>query len=148
MTRKSYALLFALLLWPLRPATAQDIPLQAEQAWIRAAPPGMPMLAGYARLTNRGPDELRLVSVSGDEFGAIELHRTRTEDGISRMRPVPVLEIPAGRTVVLEPGGLHLMLMRPVRSLDEGDRLILELGFEDGRKLPVEFIVARAAPES
>lgn len=128
------------------PVRAVEPPLRAEGAWVRAAPPGMPMLAGYVRLTNAGDRPLRLVAVFGERFAAVELHRSETVDGVSRMRPVPELEIAPGETVTLEPGGLHLMLMHPDPALREGNRVVLEFEFAGGVRLPVEFVVGRAAP--
>lgn len=135
-----------LLLWLPFPVFAQNAPLQVEQAWVRAGPPGMPMLAGYARFDNHGTQALRLVAVVGDGFELVELHRSEIVDGVSRMRPVPVLEIPAGQSVSLQPGGLHLMLMQPLRMPEEGDVIVLRLQFDNGEQAAAEFTVRRQPP--
>lgn len=94
--------------------------LQATDAWIREAPPGLPM-AGYATLNNGTSAALRCDSAGSADFGAIEIHRTVIEDGMSRMMRAQVVELPAGGSAKLEPGSYHLMLFRPQRPLRAGD---------------------------
>jgi hypothetical protein len=119
--------------------------LTIDDAWIRAAPPGAHMLAGYASLRNTGSADVRLVSAASDRFGLVEVHRTVEVDGVARMREVDVVEIPAGGEVQLAPGGLHLMLMRPQRDTVEGERIVMRLRFDDGKEREVEFGVRRNA---
>jgi copper(I)-binding protein len=61
------------------------------------------------------------------------------------MRAVPSLELPAGKSIRLEPGGYHIMLFDLKRSLVPGQKLKLELSFEDTRgrrhRVPVEVLV-------
>lgn len=95
--------------------------LQAEDAWIREAPPGAPM-AGYVVLQNGTPETLHCDGARSADFGAIEIHRTQVEDGMSRMRRDQVVEVPAGGSARLEPGSYHLMLFRPQRELPAGSR--------------------------
>lgn len=104
-------------------------------------------MAGYATLVNRGDAELAIVGAVSDAFGRVEVHEMRSDAGVMRMRPVPRLALPAGAAVALQPGGLHLMLMRPARALAAGDRV--ELGFElsDGSVVPVAFEVRAQAPD-
>lgn len=134
-----------MLLWGLCGA-AQAAGLEVADAWIRSAPPGMDMLAGYARLSNPGRAERVVVGFDSPAFAAVELHRTTIEDGISRMRPVPRLRIPAGGEVVLQPGGLHLMLISPIHPVAEGERVPVRILFEDGEMVEVEFPVAATPP--
>ena len=74
----------------------------------------------------------------------MEFHRTETVDGVSRMREVSGLEIAVGEELVLEPGGLHLMLMKPARALAEGDEVRIAFTDADGRVHDVAFPVRRA----
>lgn len=134
------SLLFALL--PMSVA-AEDLTI--SDAWIRAAPPGAHMLAGYARFQNPGDVDARLVSAASDRFGLVEIHRTVEVDGVARMREVEAVDIPAGGEVLLAPGGLHLMLMRPQRDTVEGERILVRLRFDDGKQREVEFEVRRNA---
>ena len=97
--------------------------LEVRDAWIREAPPGAGMTAGYAQLLNRGSATLRIDGATSGFFGDASLHRTTLVNGSYVMEPVPVLEIPAGASVLLAPNGLHLMLMQPSRPLRAGERV-------------------------
>ena len=58
---------------------------------------------------------------------------------MSRMAMVDSLPIPAHGSVVLGPGGYHLMLMKPAAPVVPGDQVKLVLQFGDGSSLPVVF---------
>lgn len=104
--------------------------LAATGGWVRATPPGMPMLAGYVTLANTGDAPVTLVGASSPAVEAVELHRTEIVDGVSRMRAAGELVIAPGETLALAPGGLHMMLMRPVAPVSAGDtvEITLDLG--------------------
>lgn len=135
---------FLLGLCPL----AQAASVEAEAAWIRAAPPTARMLAGYVVLHNRGSEALALVGASSERFGLTEVHETVEVDGVARMREVPRIELAPGTSAALEPGGRHLMLMRPASVPAEGEQVRILLKLSDGSELPVLFTVLRAAPEA
>jgi copper(I)-binding protein len=120
--------------------------LVVENAWIRTAPPGASMLAGYARLTNRGDEALSVNGVASPRFGKASLHETRVENGVSSMRPLPSLVIAPGASVELAPGGKHLMLMQPRGEVAAGQRIAVEFQLGDKRREQVEFVVADEAP--
>ncbi len=113
-----------------------------ENAWIRAIPPGVKMTAGFGALQNRGSAALQIESFSSPSFGDVSLHRTEIVEGVSKMREVPALSIDAGASVVLEPGGYHLMLMMPVGDIQPGQVVTVTITASDGRSfsfdLPVE----------
>ena len=140
-----HAWLFAVLLLPLT-ATARDCAPQVKDGWIRLLPGGMPMQAGFGRIENRCAMPATLVSASSAAYASVELHESRVVDGVNRMRAVPELRIAPEGAAVLQPGGLHLMLMRPLRPLAEGDVARLRLVLADGRRVFAEFPVRRAAP--
>ena len=101
--------------------------LMADDAWIREAPPGAAMTAAYARLRNLGEQPLKVDGAASPGFSSVMLHRTVVEKGVSKMRHGQPLEIPAGGSAALEPGGWHLMLMNPAQPLQAGDRVPLSL---------------------
>lgn len=124
-------------------AWAADGDLQAEHAWIREAPPGSRVHAGYLTLTNHGKHDLGIDAVSSPDFGAAEIHLSRTENGVASMVPVNELMVPAGETVKLEPGSYHLMLFRAVRELHQGDSVTLHLHEASGNCIDVTAPVLR-----
>jgi copper(I)-binding protein len=75
--------------------------------------PGMQMSAGYFVITNNTDKTTPITKVSSPQFEAVEIHETTIADGVSRMRELEALLVPAQSSVVLERGGKHLMLMRP-----------------------------------
>lgn len=132
-----------LLLVVATPAFASDtsdacVPV-VHDGWIRKPPANLPVMAGYARLQNPCDAPATIVAAASDAFADISIHETLVEDGVSRMRATPALELPAGADVGMTPGGLHLMLMNPVAPLQVGDTVTLEFTLGDGRKLQGEF---------
>jgi len=125
-------------------AQAWAAELIVEQAWIRAAPPGAMMLAGYATLKNSGSTPLQIGAARSAAFADVEIHRTVEEGGVSRMRPAGTLEIPPGGSVALEPGGLHLMLMHPRQDLQPGQTVVIDFLTPDETPLPAVFTVRRS----
>jgi copper(I)-binding protein len=87
-----------------------------------------------------------IVEARSPSFGDVSLHETRIVDGVSRMRELPELRIASDGTAVLEPGGMHLMLMQPKTPLEQGRRIPIEFVLKDGRVLRGELEVRKAAP--
>ena len=122
--------------------------VRVEAAWVRAAPPGATMLAGYMILRNEGNAPVIFKSAQSELFDSIELHKSVIVNGVSTMRPVGDQAIPAGGTLRIVPGGLHLMLMAPKRQLNVGDQVRFRLHFTDGTALTVNAMVGTDAPAS
>ena len=136
---------------PMSPPRSQQIivlnkTVHVKSAWVRAAPPGAMTLAGYMSLRNDGKTPQRFVSAQSDAFGMVQLHRTLLVNGLSTMRPAGVQIIPAGGTLRIQPGGLHLMLMQPRRALKIGDAVRFRLHFADGSAMDVVAPVSAEAP--
>ncbi|KFN50350.1 copper chaperone PCu(A)C [Arenimonas composti] len=119
-----------------------------EETWIRAAPPGAASLAGYGVLRNRCATAVTVTGIESLDFAMPMIHRTELVDGVSRMRDAGELRVPAGGELRFEPGGLHLMLMRPERPLAEGEVARVRLVLEDGRRVFAAFPVRRDAPSA
>ncbi|KRG69218.1 hypothetical protein ABB29_11175 [Pseudoxanthomonas dokdonensis] len=120
---------------------------RVESAWVRLPPVAMPMMAGFATLSNPCETPLQVVSASSPAFADVSIHQSTVVDGINRMREVDVLEIPAGGSVELKPGSYHLMLMQPKTAPKAGDKVSIVLKLQDGRELPASFQV-RANPNA
>ncbi len=117
-----------LLLTLALPITAQACPgLEVHAAWVREPPPGSPGTAAFMQLHNAGTSPLTLTQWHSPQFGMTMLHATEVIDGEARMRAPAPLSLPPGTDVTLAPGGLHLMLMKPVQSLHEGDLVSIEI---------------------
>lgn len=104
-------------------------------------PPTAMSGGGYMTITNEGETEDRLVGIRGD-FPRLELHTTMETDGIVRISHVDAIAIPAGETVTLAPGGLHVMFMGLNGDpFEPGERIPATLLFEHAGELDVVFTV-------
>jgi periplasmic copper chaperone A len=124
--------------------------LEVSDPWVRATiavddsgemngDSEMDRITGAFMTIRNGTDvDERLIRASTDIAGAVEIHETTIENDVMRMRPVEGVDIPAGGSVALEPGGLHIMLMGMGQDLVPGDMVSLKLDFESGRSLVIE----------
>lgn len=115
-----------------------------SNAWVRAMPPGQSMTAAYLQLHNSGTTALEILGVSSS-LASASLHETRVEDGRSSMRAVAALSVPAGESIRMQPGGLHIMLMGLQRTPVEGDTVPVCLRTNRGEAC-TDATVRRGAP--
>jgi hypothetical protein len=85
------------------------------------------MSAVYAVFRNNGGRGLTITGVSCEPAAMTHLHRSTIENDMVRMSAVSSLEVAAGDSVELRPGGLHIMLMGLRRALNTGDSFGCEL---------------------
>ena len=122
--------------------------LRIAHPWTRPTVAGAPVVAGYFEVTNTGKTADRLVSAAAPNAKRVELHQSAMDGGVMRMKALPQgVEIPAGGTVRLAPGGLHLMLMGPNKAFLQGDRIPLTLTFAKAGKVAVQ-LAAESRPAS
>ncbi len=117
--------------------------LLIQSAFTRPTPAGATVAVGYMTITNSGSAPDRLVSVDSDISAKVEIHETKVENGVMEMHELPNgLEIPAGATVSLKPGGDHIMFMDLRRPIKAGDIIHATLGFENAGKAEIGFKAA------
>ena len=105
--------------------------VRVDGAWVRAVAGSDANTAAYMVLRNAGSAPDRLTGAQSAAARATELHRTTIDEaGLARMGKVEALDLLAGGSVVMEPGGFHFMLMGITRTLSEGDTVRLMLDFE------------------
>jgi copper(I)-binding protein len=107
-------------------------PVKVLDPWSRATVPGQKVGGVYMEIVAR--EHLRLTGVQSAAAETAEVHEMKMEKGMMRMRPVPSLDLSAGKPVKLEPGGYHIMLFDLRHSLVAGQKVKLELTFEDDAK--------------
>jgi len=123
--------------------------LKIEKPWTRATPPNAKVGGGYLTITNTGSGADRLVSASSAIAAKVEIHDMKVTDGVMKMRPLKDgLEIPAGETVTLKPGGLHVMFMKLAEPLKEGEMVKATLNFEKAGTVDVMFPIAKIGAKS
>ncbi|MGH8282283.1 MAG: copper chaperone PCu(A)C [Gammaproteobacteria bacterium] len=119
----------------------------ASHVWIREAPAGVSVMTGYMTLENLSAQTLTLVSVTSPDFRSVIVHKRVQKNGMGSMQPVARIAIPAHQSFVLAPGGYHLMLMKPVKRLYDGDLVTLMLTFSDHSSLTIMAPVRRDQPQ-
>lgn len=122
------------------PAAAGDAKIGAieiKDAWARATPPRAPAGGAFVTITNTGDATDNLVGASANVAKTVELHTHIHEGDVMRMVAVGSIEVPAGKTVAMVPGGLHIMLIGLHEPLKEGTSFPLELEFAQAGKVTV-----------
>ena len=103
---------------------------------IQETPPRAPVTGGYMTIVNNGELTERLVSARAPFAGKVEIHTMSIQDDVMKMRRLENgLEIRAGETVHLQPGGFHLMLMRLDEQMRPGEMRDVTLVFEEAGEL-------------
>lgn len=125
-------------------ARANDI--EVTNAFARASATDAAMAgSAYLTLVNHAAAADTLVAVATDAASAATVHQTVADGDVMSMPPVERLEVGAGATVTMQPGGLHIMLMGLKAPLRRGGTIRLRLTFEHGGELAVEVPVAGVA---
>lgn len=125
------AIAIAILTLTVGPAFAQDADaVQVKDVWARATASGAKLGAAYATLSAGQASGDRLVSASSPVAGKVELHTMTMEGDVMRMRQIQNIDVKAGATVELKPGGLHIMLLDLKSPLKEGEAFPLTMNFE------------------
>lgn len=141
MNRKmTKTLLAAAMLAAPLPAMAAN--LAVTDAWARATMPGQRVSGAYLKIT--ADENARLIGASSPKFPRVELHEMHMDGNVMRMREVKALELPKGKSVVLKPGGHHIMLMNLPGPIVAGERIPLVLTIEAGGKLQQVHVEAEA----
>ncbi len=95
--------------------------------------------AVFMTVANAGSEEDRLISATSDAAETVEVHEVKNNNGVMEMRPLSDgLAIPAGESVVLQPGGYHIMLIGLTGDLNAGESFAVTLTFEKAGDVTVE----------
>jgi copper(I)-binding protein len=124
------------------PAQAGDAPVVSD-AWARATPPGVDVGAAYMVITG-GKQADRLVAASSPRAAMAHLHVVDEKDGVSKMRAIDAVAIPAGQRVTLAPKSTHVMLMGLDGPLVAGQAFVIKLRFAESGEQSVTVTVRPA----
>ena len=144
------ALLVALAALTVGSALAQtaDPAINIKDAWVRTTVPGQKATGAFMKIT--ATEGTRLVGASTPVAGVAEVHVMQMDGDVMQMRALPGLELPAGKTVELKPGGYHVMLMDLKAALPKDSTVPLTLLFKDAKgvqsKIELKLPVSAAAP--
>ena len=135
--QKMFFVLFAAVLVTGQPSLANEImfgPLQ-----FRATVGAMPSSAAYLSITNHGQMADRLVYVTSNLARKTELHKMEMDNGVMKMRQVEGgIDLPAGKTIHLAPGGSHVMLVGLNAPLTANSMFEITLVFQNAGKKTVK----------
>lgn len=121
MQRTLFTLLLTLTL--AAPALADSV--KVDNAWVRATAPGQKVAGGFMSLT--ADADMALVGGSSPVSKTLELHIMKMDGGVMEMRQVKEIALPKGKTVSLEPGGLHVMFIGLKGQIREGQKVPMTL---------------------
>jgi hypothetical protein len=109
-----------------------DAVVKVTNVWAKSTVPGQNVAAAYLDVVSSTP--AALVRADSPAAKLVELHEMKMEGEVMKMRAVPKIDLPAGKEVKLEPGGLHVMLIDIKQPLKVGEKVPLTLIFEAGGK--------------
>jgi len=127
-----------LILAALVMAAAAQAQVSVKDAWVRATVPHQKATGAFMQLT--AASDARLVEARSPVAGTVEIHEMAMVKDVMKMRAIAGLDLPAGKTVELKPGGYHVMLMDLKGQVKEGDVVPLTLVVEgrDGKRQSLE----------
>jgi periplasmic copper chaperone A len=119
--------------WAQAPAN-----VEVKDAWVRATVAQQTSTGAFMQLT--AVADTRVVQVSSPIAGVVEIHEMAMDKDVMKMRAVPALPLPAGKTVELKPGGYHMMMMDLKGPVKAGDVVPVSLVLEskDGLRSTLE----------
>jgi copper(I)-binding protein len=110
--------------------------LVIDEGYVRKPIPGRSMSAAFMTINNTGAADVVLKTAAIEGARSVEMHTHTHKDGVMRMRQLHELTIKAGDSVMLEPGGLHLMIFG-IKKLPENPQLTLCDELEQCSKFPL-----------
>ena len=118
------------------PALAE---VTVAEPWVRATVPAQKATGAFMHL--KSDADARLVSAASPVAGVVEIHEMLMDKDVMKMNRIDGLDLPAGQSVELKPGGYHVMLMDLQAQVKEGDEVPLTLVVEnkDGSRQTLEF---------
>ena len=139
---------------------AEAAAIKVEGQWARTSPANAEHGAAYMMITATDDDMLTSASVDASVAAKVEIHETVPADGATgmtgatgmsgmgamTMRPVDGIELPAGESVELKPGGYHVMLRDLAEPLKAGDTIEVTLTFEKADPMTIKVPVRDDAP--
>lgn len=115
-----------------------------SEPWVRATTSQQKATGAFMKLDSA--KGATLLSASSPVAGVVEIHEMVTQDGVMKMRAIPKLPLPAGKTTELKPGSYHIMLMDLKEPLSTGRKVPVTLVIEEGQQRQEQTIEAEVRP--
>lgn len=136
-----------ILLTATLPATAhveESEHLTISHPWSRATAPNQKVGAVFMEISTKDGKADRLIGGSTPDAEKVEIHNHVMDGDVMRMRRIDGVEIPADGSVMLAPGGYHVMLIGLKAPLFEESVISLTLIFENAGTVEIEAVVEAA----
>lgn len=114
-----------------------------SEPWVRQAPPSAKYLAGYGTLKNTSAAEIKIVSLRSALFKKVELHVSEFDHGMMKMHHLKHLVLKSGESIVFEPSGRHLMLVKPLEAIKSGAVVPVIITLSSGQEYAFDMPVKR-----
>ncbi len=133
--QKSFLLILMICLSVVAQALAQTstvTSISIEHPWARATPAGARTGAAYVTLVNHGATADRLIRASTPVAEKVQVHQEIDDNGVMKMRELPVVDIGPGAALTFKPGGTHMMIIGLKQPLKKGQTFLLTLESKAG----------------
>lgn len=117
--------------------------VSVENPYVRLAPPNAPATGAFMVIKNNGDKAIKMLKADNPVSRVTELHTHLNEGGVMKMRPMPAIDIKAKSQAILQPGGMHVMMIDLKAPMKEGDVVPITLTFDDGSSKQVDAKVVR-----
>lgn len=138
-----FFVLFIFFISPISMTYANNYSIDIEDAWIRAMPSKAMSTAAFMKITNKLPNEVKLISADIDGVQSVELHKTMSDGKVMRMVKQSHIPLPANSSLVLKPGSWHIMMIGLEKQFPEGSVHQVQLNFDNGFKQNIKIRVKK-----
>ena len=107
-----------------------------KNQWIR---PGAEKMATalYFTVVNNGKEADTLYEVKTDVAKMVQIHESFSNGDVIGMREIGNITIEPETSVKLEPGGMHIMVMRLKKDINIGDEIEFKLHFRKAGEISI-----------
>ncbi|WP_331776017.1 copper chaperone PCu(A)C [Sulfurospirillum sp. 1612] len=119
--------------------------IEVKDAYVRAVPPNLPNSASFMTIINNGATAVDLTRADSTLADTLELHEHTMKNGMMVMAQVPKITIPAHGSVMLKPGGYHIMIIGLKKPIKPHDSVkMINLHFSDGETLTLKNVPVKS----
>jgi copper(I)-binding protein len=118
---------------------AEKTDVVVHDVWVRLPMPAQNDAALYFVIENHGSAQRSIVSATSAAAEKVEIHQEMMDKPkkMMSMAPIQQIALPAGGKVVLQPGGLHVMLFGLKSRLAAGAMVPVTFKLDDGTVLNI-----------
>ncbi|MBE0491028.1 MAG: copper chaperone PCu(A)C [Sulfurospirillum sp.] len=118
--------------------------IEIKDSYVRAVPPSLPNSASFMRILNNSDNTVQLVAANSDAALHVELHEHIMENGMMKMQQISHIAIAPHSETILQPGGLHVMLLGLKKPLKAGDMVTIELIFSNNETITLHEVPVKS----